>query len=173
MSTDVNRVRVSSRSCCSHFLHSCIPCFVGWVFSHNNGEVVCIQRRKGRIVIKIKFWVDILACHRKESTGVNSEMNDGWVPFSCFPLRLLVLMSWMLWVTPVPFLLFPLWLSYENGQSTRLLCIFLMKLSKLDVNNMWRKVPVLMNAYDSLNMFLCLAISHTDMTDSNRKSQAV
>ncbi len=37
------------------------------------------------------FQKNMLTCCSRKSTGVNNKMNDGWIPFSCFCFRVLVL----------------------------------------------------------------------------------
>lgn len=34
---------------------------------------------------------DILTCHSRRSTGVNNEISNGWIPFSCWSFGVLVL----------------------------------------------------------------------------------
>ncbi len=54
-----------------------------WSFSITLSQI-CLEWAK-------TIWINILTCHSRKSTGVNNKINDGWIPFSCFSVRVLVL----------------------------------------------------------------------------------
>lgn len=39
---------------------------------------------------QLKSPQTVFTCHRRKSSGVNNQINDGWIPFSCFSFSVLV-----------------------------------------------------------------------------------
>ena len=70
-------------------------CFVGCTICYTNLQYIQSYSKPQIIIVEGIQWTffteDILTCHSRKSTNKNNTVIDGWIPLSCFSVRVLVL----------------------------------------------------------------------------------